>query len=196
MKRKQLKKRNFKIHNGMLFILVITLLGIFTFNVANNFQTKKNSSQNGNISVSRTKKSESSDLCSFTLAIPENYRKQQPTNSFYGITLKDGQGTVCDVLLGPNYNNQYEGFTGEQVQINAYASSQTNIKEILFADSAKNIKEKDFYTRYTRPSYGGEDEVMLIKKENIIYQLIWRNNTDTNNLEDTAIKIANELKPN
>lgn len=137
--------------------------------------------------------SKSSDLCNYNLTIPTNYNKQVPLNPFYGITLFEGQGKVCDVLLGPNYKSGYEGFSGEQIQINVYDRSKTDLEEIYKTDRAYDIDKSNNQIQYKQPSYGGVNTCILIAKEEVIYKIIWRNNENSIDIDETALEIANEL---
>ena len=96
--------------------------------------------------------------CGFALALPDGYTLQQPMNSFYGYSENE---RVCKVILGPNYTMGYEGFTGEQLQINVS----------LLTVPTKNIITK----RSKRDGYGGKDESMTVEKGSNKYTIYWRN---------------------
>lgn len=144
---------------------------------------------NGNI----VNKIENKDLCDFQINLPTGYHFQNPINSFYGYEhTKANKVTICNVILGPNYASGYEGFSGKQIQINSYPTAYTDIGEII----KKGPKIDSSYLplqayRFTRPSYGGEDEVLVFENNFRILQIIWRNNP--NNIEYIIKQIIKQI---
>lgn len=134
------------------------------------------------------------ELCDFIIKLPDGYHIQEPTNSFFGNTeTKANKGQICKVILGPHYKMSHEGFLGEQIQINVYPTVFTDITELVKQE--QDTKTDDYLPihayKFTRSSYGGEDEVLLFENNFRIYQIIWRN--EPNNLEGVVRQIINQL---
>lgn len=134
-----------------------------------------------------------SDACNLSLNLPSGYHFQNPINSFYGYThTKSGAVRVCQVILGPNYKNGPEGFTGEQIQINAYPVAKTSLDELTSPPTANfSVKAGLNGYKFTRDSRGGQDEVLVFQKDDSYYQIIWRN--QPNNLEKIIKSIAGQI---
>ena len=168
--------------------LVVILLIVFLYINKNNFY------QNNKLNLPSPTDIDLSNLCPKNLKIPNGYNEQNPINSFYGITLKKGEGKICQVLLGPNYKIGYEGFSGEQIQINVYSKELTTLEKIRSEDSLESDHSTESFIRYTKHSYGGNDEVILINGKNTIFQIIWRVESSDAKVTNTALEIAEELQ--
>lgn len=134
-------------------------------------------------------------VCPARIKLPNGYRYQTPLNSFYGLTLKDGEGKVCDVILGPNYKSGYEGFSGEQIQINAYRLSGVTPEMILAKDGGTLISNSPNQLRYTRAGYGGDDEIIISANPSTHIQMIWRAG-GTTSLEPLLLSLLKQITPN
>jgi hypothetical protein len=132
------------------------------------------------------------DLCDVSPILPVGYKYQEPLNSFYGLTYKEGDGQICKVILGPNYKNGHEGFTGEQIQINVYSTDKTKSEDIL-SDEYRIISTVQLkgYKLYRKDSYGGENLIILLEKNNKIYEIIWRNNPQ--NIDGVIKQIVDQI---
>ncbi len=119
------------------------------------------------------------NLCPEKIEIPQGFYLQEPLNSFFGLTLKDGQGLICFVLLSPQYDQYRNNLGDEQIQINVYSGIKTNKDEIMKNDSIIRSMDIKSYKKYYRNSYGGQDAVIIFDKDDRIFQLIWRENSST-----------------
>lgn len=132
------------------------------------------------------------ELCNSTIKLPTGYFYQNPINSFFGWThTKTQKVEVCNIILGPHYKSSYEGFSGEQIQINAYPTAFTDITELVKQDSKTDDYLPIHAYKFTRSGYGGEDEVLIFENNLRIYQIIWRN--EPNNLDNVVRQIINQL---
>ena len=134
------------------------------------------------------------DLCPKKPILPSGYIFQTPMNSFFGLSLKDGQGKICDVILGPNFKATLEGFSGEQIQINSYSVAKTTLDQLVREDDGTEISKLNNLVRYKRSSYGGDDQILIFKSRNSIIQLIWRESGSMLEIESVVLDLATQLK--
>ncbi len=138
-------------------------------------------------------KIEEKDLCDFTIKLPDGYHIQEPTNSFFGNTeTKANKGQVCKVILGPHYKPLYEGYSGEQIQIDVYPAYLTDITELLRHANEKTDSYLPIHAYYySRASMGGEDKVLVFENNFRIYEIFWRN--EPSNLDSMIKQIVSQL---
>lgn len=135
-----------------------------------------------------------SEICP-QIILPENYKYQEPINSFFGITIKGNIGKICSVILGPNYKQGYEGFSGEQIQINAYPKIRVTAKKILEVESQQILNKENFdkYIQYEKSSYGGKDQIIVFENDTTTYQIIWRETLANQNIDNVILEIVNQI---
>lgn len=165
-----------------LILVSFVLLGL-AFLAVNSSSNKKSSVNNTVINTSPTPISQ--PLCPTDIIPPKNYTVQNPLNSFYGWS--DG-GTACTVFLGPNYKAGYEGFSGEQIQLNVYPSDKVfDTTQLKKGTSIGNTQS------YIKDSYGGSDEFIIIKGETQVFEVIWRENPSSKNIENAVKEVIKQL---
>lgn len=185
-----------KIVAAILFILLplITFFGGIQYqnNVSNRVNRNAILYDSSSLTPTKSIVVDQADLCNFILDLPSGYYYQNPINSFYGNrSTTTGKGNICKVILGPKYKAQYEGFSGEQIQINAYSTNSTQIGELIQGAATTDEYLPLHGYRFTRPSYGGEDEVLVFENNYVLYEIVWRNNPE--NIENVIKQIASQL---
>lgn len=193
------KQKGISILNSKIVVAVVLLLLFFLG--YGFFQAWKAKVEMGSVDVSYAQPSptpvqESNFVvtCPKRVTLSKEYRYQEPLNSFFGLTLKDGQGKVCEVILGPTYAASHEGFSGEQIQINSYAMAQVTSDQLMKEDRGAEISRLEGRLLYRRPSYGGYDHVLVFQTSSSLLQLIWREAATKNQLEKVVLDLATKIK--